>query len=203
MDLLANRDTAVIMSDNTQLLITPATEDDNTIAHPLTPAVIQHAISVSPTLAISPTRPRTALIPIPPTAALHRTKRNGSPNTFYKPHDIRAVTAALRTIMDRENPPPAIFPTDDNDHTLTDKDIMRSYYAIDTLFDSEYYTGDTEEINKYGRCPQGPRQCSIHHRHTERGTQPHHGDKKDAYTNHAGQTATWKTQHTNAFGRYE
>ena len=45
--------------------------------------------------------------------------------------------------MDRENPPPAIFPTDDNEHTLTDTDIMRSY-AIDTLFDSEYYTGDTE-----------------------------------------------------------
>jgi len=47
--------------------------------------------------------------------------------------------------MDRENPPPAIFPTDDNDHTLTDTDIMRSY-AIDTLFDSEYYTGDTKEM---------------------------------------------------------
>ena len=145
MDLLANRDTAVIMSDKTQLLITPAAEDDNTIAHPLTPAVIQHAISVSPTPASSPTRPRTALIPIPPTAALHRTKRNRSPTTFYKPHDIHAVTAALRKIMDRENPPPAIFPTDDNDHTLTDTDIIRSY-AIDTLFDSEYYTGDTEEI---------------------------------------------------------
>ena len=28
---------------------------------------------------------------------------------------------------------------------MTDTDIMRSY-AIDTLFDSEYYTGDTEEI---------------------------------------------------------
>jgi hypothetical protein len=28
---------------------------------------------------------------------------------------------------------------------VTDTDIMRSY-AIDTLFDSEYYTGDTEEI---------------------------------------------------------
>ena len=132
------------MSDKTQLLITPATEDDNTIAHPLTPAVIQHAISVSPTPASSPTRPRTTrLIPIPPTAALHRTKCDRSPTTFYKPHDIRAVTAALRTIMDREKPRPAIFPTDDNDHTLTDTDIMRSY-AIDTLFDSEYYTGDTE-----------------------------------------------------------
>jgi len=47
--------------------------------------------------------------------------------------------------MDRENPPPAIFPTDDKDYTLTDTDIMRSY-AIDTLFNSEYYTRDTEEI---------------------------------------------------------
>ena len=82
---------------------------------------------------------------IPPTAALRRTKRDRNQTTFYKPHDIRAVTEALRTMMDRENPPPAIFPTDDNEQTLTDTDIMRSY-AIDTLFDSEYYTGDTEEI---------------------------------------------------------
>jgi hypothetical protein len=46
--------------------------------------------------------------------------------------------------MDRENPPSPIFSTD-NDATISDTDIMRSY-AIDTLFDSEYYTGDTEEI---------------------------------------------------------
>ena len=46
--------------------------------------------------------------------------------------------------MDRENPPPSIFDTD-NDSSPTDTDIMRSY-AIDTLFASEYYTGDTEEI---------------------------------------------------------
>ena len=46
--------------------------------------------------------------------------------------------------MNRENPPPPIFPSD-NDATISDTDIMRSY-AIDTLFDSEYYTGDTEEI---------------------------------------------------------
>eukprot|EP01036_Dinobryon_divergens_P061787 gene61787-biopygen27881 len=46
--------------------------------------------------------------------------------------------------MDRENPPPSIFNTD-NDGSPTDTDIMRSY-AIDTLFASEYYTGDTEEI---------------------------------------------------------
>jgi hypothetical protein len=47
--------------------------------------------------------------------------------------------------MDKENPPPALFPSDDNDQPSTDTDKMRSY-AIDTLFDSEYYTGDTEEI---------------------------------------------------------
>jgi hypothetical protein len=145
MDLMANRDTTVIIS-KTQLIITPATEDNDTLTQPLTPAVIQHAASDTPKSARVPTGPRTALIPIPPTAALHRTKRDRSQTTFYKPHDIRAVTTeALRTIMDRKNPPPAIFPTDDNDHTLTDMDIMRSY-AIDTLFDSEYYTGDTEEI---------------------------------------------------------
>ena len=62
---------------------------------------------------------------------------------FYKPHDIRAVSAAIRAIMDHENPPPPIFPTD-NDSQLSDCDIMRSY-TVDTLFASEY-TGDTEEI---------------------------------------------------------
>jgi hypothetical protein len=46
--------------------------------------------------------------------------------------------------MDHEIPPPPIFPTD-NDSQPSDCDIMRSY-AIDTLFASEYYTGDTEEI---------------------------------------------------------
>ena len=46
--------------------------------------------------------------------------------------------------MDRENPPSPIYPTD-NDNSPSDTDIMRSY-AIDTLFASEYYTGDTEEI---------------------------------------------------------
>ena len=47
--------------------------------------------------------------------------------------------------MDRDNPPPPIFPTTDNDQLISDTDLMRSY-AIDTLFDSAYYTGDTEEI---------------------------------------------------------
>ena len=145
MDLMANRDTTIAISDKTQLLITPATEDNDTTAQPLSPAVIQHATSVTSTPTRVPTRTRTALIPIPLTAALHRTKRDRSQTTFYKPDDIRAVTEALRTIMDRENPRPAIFPTDNNEHPLTDKNIMCSY-AIDSLFDSEYYTGDTEEI---------------------------------------------------------
>ena len=46
--------------------------------------------------------------------------------------------------MDRENLPPALFLTD-NDSFISDTDIMRSY-AIDTKLDSEYYIGDTEEI---------------------------------------------------------
>ena len=46
--------------------------------------------------------------------------------------------------MDRQNPPSPIFPND-NDSQPSDTDIMRSY-AIDTLFSSEYYTGDIEEI---------------------------------------------------------
>ena len=59
----------------------------------------------------------------------HRTK-----TVFYKLHDIRAVTAALRTIMDREDPPPALFPPDNNTGLFIDTDIMRDY-AIDILFD--------------------------------------------------------------------
>ena len=47
--------------------------------------------------------------------------------------------------MDRDNPPPPIFPTTDNDQLPSDIEMMRSY-AIDTLYDSAYYTGDTEEI---------------------------------------------------------
>jgi hypothetical protein len=106
MDLMANRDTTVIMSDKTQLLITPATENNNTLTHPLTLAVIQHATFVTPTSASVPIRTRTALIPIPPTAALHRTKRDRSQTNFYKPHDIRTVTEALHTIMDRKKNQP-------------------------------------------------------------------------------------------------
>ena len=56
------------------------------------------------------------------------------------------MSEALREIMDRENPPAPIFPTD-NDSLPSDTDIMcMCTYAIDTLFDSEYYTGNTEEI---------------------------------------------------------
>jgi hypothetical protein len=46
--------------------------------------------------------------------------------------------------MNIDSPSPPIFPTD-NDQANIDTDIMRSY-AIDTLFASEYYSRDTEEI---------------------------------------------------------
>ena len=126
------------------LLCLPLQDHERTWKFDAKNDIIQHATSVTPTSASVPTRTRTALIPIPPTAALHRTKRDRSQTNFYKPHDIRAVTEALRTIMDRKKNTSHIH-TDDNEHTVTDTDIMRSY-AIDTLFDSEYFTGDTEEI---------------------------------------------------------
>jgi hypothetical protein len=146
MDLLSNRETPVAQKDTPQLLITPATDDDGTVTTPPTPAVIQHAVPIPPTPKppSKPTRPLTALIPVPPTASLRRDGRERTRTSFYKPHDIRAVSEAIRVLMDRDTPPPPIFQTD-NDTTLSDTDIMRSY-AIDTLFDSEYYTGDTEEI---------------------------------------------------------
>jgi len=147
MDLLSNRETSVERTDATQLLVTPAVTDQGTVTDPPAPAIIQHAITNTPT-PIPPksaARPRTAMLPIPPPATIRRDSRIRTKTVFYKPHDIRAVTAAIREIMDRDNPPPSIFPTTDNDQLTSDTDIMRSY-AIDTLFDSAYYTGDTEEI---------------------------------------------------------
>ena len=146
MDLLANRETTVTRTDASQLLITPALTDAGTITDPQAPAVIQHAVQspTAPTQTQPSSRPRTALLPIPPPASIRRDSRQRAKTIFYKPHDIRAVSEALREIMDRENPQPPIFATD-NDGQPSDTDIMRSY-AIDTLFASEYYTGETEEI---------------------------------------------------------
>ena len=147
MDLLSNRETPAEKADSSQILITPALTDQGDLTIPSAPAIVQHVLP-SPPLA-PPTRtnsrPRTALLPIPPPAAIRRDDRVRTKTAFYKPHDIRAVTAAIREIMDRDNPPTPIFPTTDNDHLPSDIDMMRSY-AIDTLFDSAYYTGDTEEI---------------------------------------------------------
>ena len=147
MDLLSNRETPAEGDNSSQLLITPALTDQGDVTTPPAPAIVQHA-SPSPPVAppIKPTsRPRTALLLIPPPDAIRKDTRVRTKTAFYKPHDIRAVTAAVRIIMDRDNPPPTIFPTTDNDQLLSDTDILRSY-AIDTLFDSAYYTGDTEEI---------------------------------------------------------
>ena len=139
MDLLANRETTVTRTGATQLLLTPALTDAGAPIDPPTPAVVQHAVPFTDTPAPtkSPSQPRTALLPIPPPASIRRDPRNRAKTIFYKPHDIRAVSAALREIMDRENPPSPIFPTD-NDNSPSDTDIMRSN-AIDTLSASEYY----------------------------------------------------------------
>ena len=71
------------------------------------------------------------MLPIPPPAVIRRDSRVRTKTAFYKPHDIRAVTAAIRNIMDRDNPPPPIFQTTDNNQLISDTDLMRSY-AIDT-----------------------------------------------------------------------
>ena len=53
---------------------------------------------------------------------------------------------------------------------------MRSY-AIDTLFDSEYYTGDTEEIETTEAL------CApVYRSHQERGTQSHFGYQNSSAT---------------------
>ena len=64
-------------------------------------------------------------LPIPPPASIRKDSRPRAKTIFYKPHDIRAVSAALREIMDRKNPPSPIFATD-NDGQPSDTDIMRS-----------------------------------------------------------------------------
>ena len=144
MDLLANRETIVSTGPNTQLIITPATDDQGNAILPILPALVQHASLPPPPT--TPAPPRTAQIPIPPADNLRRRgTRDRTKQVFYKPHDIRLVSAQIRQIMEQHNPPPAIFPSDNDNTEPTDTDIMREY-AIDTLFASEYHTGDTEEI---------------------------------------------------------
>jgi hypothetical protein len=128
IDLLANREIPVTTRTGvTQLLITPAQTDAGTPTNPPTPAVIQHVVpSINePVPTQSPSRPRTALLPIPPPASIRRDSRTRARTISYKPHVIRAVSAALREIMDRQNPSSPIFPND-NDSQPSDTDIMRS-----------------------------------------------------------------------------
>ena len=137
MDLLSNRETPVAQNDIPQLLITLTIDKDGAVATPPTPAVIQHAvpIPVAPKPPGKRPRPLTASIPVPPTASFRRDGRERTRTSFYKPHGIRAVSEAVRAFMDRDNPPPPIFQTD-NDAMPSDTDIMRSY-PVDTLFDSD------------------------------------------------------------------
>ena len=106
MYLFANSETMVTRTGTTQLLITPALTDAGTPTDPPAPAVIQHAIpsSNAPTQTHPSSRPRTALLPIPPPASIRRDSRIRAKTIFYKPHDIRAVSAVLHDIMDRHLP---------------------------------------------------------------------------------------------------
>ena len=60
MDLLANQETLVTRDDTSHILITPATTTNGTIAVPLAPAVIQHAIPLITNHLPSSPWPRTA-----------------------------------------------------------------------------------------------------------------------------------------------
>ena len=202
MDLLANHETPVLRADSSQLLITPALGPDNAESAPPTPVVIQHAVPMP-----APEQPpldkrRTALLPIPPAANLRADGRRSTKTQFYKPHDIRAMSVALREIMDRENPPAPIFPTD-NDSLPSDTDIMRTY-AIDTLFDSEYYTGDTEEIETT-EALQAPDSAqfitAIKKEITSlisetRTLQPIHRSPEGGYTENVDKKRTWRIRTT-------
>ena len=121
MDLLANRETIVTTGSNTQLLITPAMDAQGNIS--LTPALIQHATLPPPQA--TPPPPHIAQIPFPPADNLRRRgTKDRTQQVFYKPHDIRLVSAQIRHIMDQHYPPPAIFPSDNDNVEPTDTDIM-------------------------------------------------------------------------------
>ena len=116
MGLLSNRKTPVERADSSQLLITPTLTDQGDATTPPAPAIVQHDAFPSPLVA-PPNKPasrsRTALLPIPPPAVIRRDSRVRTKTAFYKPHDICAVTAAIREIMDRDNPP-SLPPTTTN-----------------------------------------------------------------------------------------
>ena len=97
MDLLSNRETPAERNDASQLIITPALTDLSASTTSPVPAVVQHASPLKPvTLPAKTTpRPRTVMLPIPPPAAIRLDSRVRTKTAFYKPHNIRAVTAAI------------------------------------------------------------------------------------------------------------
>ena len=104
--------------------------------------------------------------------------------------------------MDIDSPSPSIFPTD-NDQAKTDTDIIRSY-AIDTLFASEYCSGDTEEIETIDalRAPDREQfitaiQKEIYTLINETGTLvPIHHNSDGGYTENEANKLTWKIRKT-------
>jgi hypothetical protein len=67
MNLLADRETTAAYDDSTQLLVTPATDENDNVITPLQPALVQHNSTNTGTTQLShaPTKPRQARIPIP------------------------------------------------------------------------------------------------------------------------------------------
>ncbi len=162
------------MTDAIQLLITPALTDAGTPTDPPTRAVIQHAVpsTNSPLQSQSPSRPRTALLPIPKPASMQRDSRTPAKTIFYKPHDIRAVSAALREIMDREKTHhlPYSQPT-----TTANPQTPTSYAPTPSI---HYSLPNTKLATQ--RKPR-----TIHHRNQEGGPQPYlrHQDPPAPYQN--------------------
>ena len=124
MNLLADRETTAAGDDSSQILVTPATDENDIVTTPLQPALVQHASTDTETAqpistTATTTKPRQARILIPTPSSLCRNPTTRTKTTFYKPHDIRNVTAAIRKVMDIDSPSPSIFPTD-NDQANTD-----------------------------------------------------------------------------------
>jgi hypothetical protein len=100
MNLLADRETTAARDDSSQILVTPATDENDIITTPLQPALVQHAYTDTQTAQPTSTtatipKPRQARIPIPTPSSLRRNPTTRTKTTFYKPHDIRNITAAV------------------------------------------------------------------------------------------------------------
>ena len=144
MNLLADRETTAARDDSSQILVTPATDNENNIVTtPLQPALVQHASTDTETAQpkSTSTKPRQARIPIPTPSSLRRNPTTRTKTTFYKPHDIRNVTAAIRKIINIDSPPPLdrdattflglnLLHNADNNVTVTQPKLLTKLFAL-------------------------------------------------------------------------